>query len=172
MVAVKQCGAGNWCLLFGASRRNYIPMMHIQNWFSFMDECWGLKIEYLSFSINVNTEWRSSIQIYFLFTNTFFFPINSPFSGSRMKTQALAQLVKNQHTIQETWVGKLPWRRKSILQYSGLENSMDCIGHGIAKSRTWLSDFHIHTYMTAIGSVLNYTQIFYFLCKRLERMLA
>ena len=28
------------------------------------------------------------------------------------------------------------------LQYSGLENSMDCIVHGVAKSRTGLSDFH------------------------------
>ena len=28
------------------------------------------------------------------------------------------------------------------LQYSGLENSMDCIGHGIAKSQTQLSNFH------------------------------
>ena len=27
------------------------------------------------------------------------------------------------------------------LQYSGLENSMDCIAHGVAKSRTRLSDF-------------------------------
>ena len=26
------------------------------------------------------------------------------------------------------------------LQYSGLENCMDCIVHGVAKSRTWLSD--------------------------------
>ena len=30
------------------------------------------------------------------------------------------------------------------LQYSGLENSMDCIVHGIAKSRTRLSDFQFH----------------------------
>ena len=29
-----------------------------------------------------------------------------------------------------------------ILQYSGLENSMDCIVHGAAKCQTWLSDFH------------------------------
>ena len=29
------------------------------------------------------------------------------------------------------------------LQYSGLENSMDCIVHGVAKSWTRLSDFHI-----------------------------
>ena len=28
------------------------------------------------------------------------------------------------------------------LQYSGLENSMDCIVHGVARSRTQLSDFH------------------------------
>ena len=28
------------------------------------------------------------------------------------------------------------------LQYSGLENSMDCIVHGVAKSRTHLNDFH------------------------------
>ena len=27
-------------------------------------------------------------------------------------------------------------------QYSGLENSTDCVVHGIAKSRTQLSDFH------------------------------
>ena len=27
-------------------------------------------------------------------------------------------------------------------QYSGLENSMDCIVHGVAKSRTQLSSFH------------------------------
>ena len=29
-------------------------------------------------------------------------------------------------------------------QYSGLENSMDCISHGVTKSRTQLSDFHFH----------------------------
>ena len=28
------------------------------------------------------------------------------------------------------------------LQYSGLEDSMDCIVHGVSKSRTRLSDFH------------------------------
>ena len=30
------------------------------------------------------------------------------------------------------------------LQYSGLENSMDCTVHGIAKSRTQLTNFHFH----------------------------
>ena len=28
------------------------------------------------------------------------------------------------------------------LQYFGLENSMDCIVHGVAKGRSRLSDFH------------------------------
>ena len=31
------------------------------------------------------------------------------------------------------------------LQYSGLENSMECIVHGVAKIRTQLRDFHFHT---------------------------
>ena len=32
----------------------------------------------------------------------------------------------------------------SPLQYPGLENSMDCIVHGVTKSWTQLSDFHFH----------------------------
>ena len=31
-----------------------------------------------------------------------------------------------------------------LLQYSGLENSMDCIDHGVIKSWTWLSNFHFN----------------------------
>ena len=31
---------------------------------------------------------------------------------------------------------------KEILQYSGLENSMDCIVHGVTKSQTWMNAFH------------------------------
>ena len=43
----------------------------------------------------------------------------------------------------DPWVEKIPWRGKCYLfQYSGLENSKDCIVHGVAKSWTWLSDFH------------------------------
>ena len=33
------------------------------------------------------------------------------------------------------------------LQDSGLENSMDCIVHGVTKLDTRLSDFHFHIYM-------------------------
>ena len=34
------------------------------------------------------------------------------------------------------------------LQYSCLENSMDCIVHGVTKSRTRLSDFHTCVYIS------------------------
>ena len=42
-------------------------------------------------------------------------------------------------------LGRSPGEGKDYpLQYSGLENSMDCIVPGVAKSRTWLSDFHFY----------------------------
>ena len=45
----------------------------------------------------------------------------------------------------DPWVGKILYEGKGYLhQYSGLENSMDRIVHGAAKSWTWLSDFHFH----------------------------
>ena len=40
-------------------------------------------------------------------------------------------------------LGRSPGEGKGYpLQFSGLENSMDCVVHGVTKSRTWLSDFH------------------------------
>ena len=59
----------------------------------------------------------------------------------------MAQLVKNLPAIWVTWVGKIPWRRDRKgypLQYFYLESSMDCVGHGVTKSQTWLSDSHFH----------------------------
>ena len=42
-------------------------------------------------------------------------------------------------------LGRSPREGKGYpLQYSGLENSMDCIVHGVAKSQTQLSNFHFH----------------------------
>ena len=38
------------------------------------------------------------------------------------------------------------------LQYSGLENSMDCIVHGVAKGQTQLSDFHFHFHFSSVYS--------------------
>ena len=62
-------------------------------------------------------------------------------------TYLIAQLVKNLPAMQETpvdsYVGKIPGEGIGYpLQYSGLENSMDYIVHGVAKSQTQLSDFH------------------------------
>ena len=67
----------------------------------------------------------------------------------------VAQQVKNLPAMSENWVRSLGWEdplEKERLpipvcwpgefQYSGLENSMDCIVHGVAKSQTQLSDFH------------------------------
>ena len=42
-------------------------------------------------------------------------------------------------------LGRSPGGGKGYpLQYSGLENSMDCIVFGVSKSQTRLSDFHFH----------------------------
>ena len=42
-------------------------------------------------------------------------------------------------------LGRSPGEEKGYpLQYSGLENSMDCIDHGVANSQTQLSNFHFH----------------------------
>ena len=42
-------------------------------------------------------------------------------------------------------LGRSPGEGKSYpLQYSGQENSVDCIVHGVAKSRTRLINFHFH----------------------------
>ena len=42
-------------------------------------------------------------------------------------------------------LGRSPGEGKGyLLQYSGLENSMDCIVHGVAKSQTCLKNFHFH----------------------------
>ena len=42
-------------------------------------------------------------------------------------------------------LGRSPGEGKGYpLQYSGLENSMDCIVHGVTKSRMRLSNFHFH----------------------------
>ena len=42
-------------------------------------------------------------------------------------------------------LGRSPGEGKGYsLHYSALENSMDCIVHGVEKSQTQLSDFHFH----------------------------
>ena len=44
----------------------------------------------------------------------------------------------------------------SPLQYSGLENSMDCTVHGVVKSRTRLSDFPFESFQSTL---INYIKV-------------
>ena len=54
----------------------------------------------------------------------------------------------------ETWVQSLSWEdpleNSYPLQYSGLENSMDCIVPGVAKSQTQLSNLQLHLHLPII----------------------
>ena len=66
----------------------------------------------------------------------------------------VTQLVKNPPAMQEIWAPSLGWEdspgdvNSYSLRYSGLENSMDCIVHGVAKSWTRLSNFdEYHIYV-------------------------
>ena len=60
----------------------------------------------------------------------------------------MPQLVKNPLAMWETWVQCLGWEdspgkgKGYPLQYSSLENSMDCIVHGVTKSWAQLRDSH------------------------------
>ena len=61
------------------------------------------------------------------------------------------QMVKNQPATGDP--GSIPGLGRSAgegkgcpLQYSGLEKSTDCIDQAVTKSRTGLSDFHVHTF--------------------------
>ena len=63
----------------------------------------------------------------------------------------VAQMVQNLLATQETQVqflGQEDALKKGMATHSSmlssLENSMDCIVHGITKSQTQLSDFHFH----------------------------
>ena len=77
----------------------------------------------------------------------------------------VTHLVENPPGLWETWVRSIPGLERSpgegkgyLLQYSGLENSVDSIVHGVAKSQTLLSDFHFHFQMMN----LKYISIIYF----------
>ena len=74
-------------------------------------------------------------------------PGDPPDPGIEPRSLALqADSLKN--AMQETWVQSLGQKdplekgKATHSSDSGLENSMDCIVHGVAKSRTQLSDFH------------------------------
>ena len=63
----------------------------------------------------------------------------------------MAQLVKNHLQCGRPGLGRSPGEGKGYpLQYPGLKNSIGCIVHGVTKSWTWLSDFHLLTWLFLI----------------------
>ena len=64
----------------------------------------------------------------------------------------MAQLVKNLSAMLVTWIESLGWEDPPgegngyRLQFSGPEYSMDCIVHGVTKSRTQLNNFHFTSF--------------------------
>ena len=71
-------------------------------------------------------------------------------SASRVGASLVAQMVKNPPAMRETWVQSLGWEdplekgkatHSSILSWS----IPCCIVHGVAKSLTQLSDFHLQS---------------------------
>ena len=81
-------------------------------------------------------------------------------------TSLVAQLVESTYNAGDLdsnpGLGRSPREGNGYpLQYSGLENSMDCIDHGVAKSQTRLSNFHNHFQTTApaLGGSWLYIQI-------------
>ena len=67
----------------------------------------------------------------------------------------VAQLVRNPTSMWEIWVGSLGWEDQKgySVQYSGLENSMDYIVHGVAKSQRQQSKFHFTLMVMLVNSV-------------------
>ena len=63
-------------------------------------------------------------------------------------TYLVAQLVKNLPAMWETWVCSLGWEdlleKGKAIHSSILDWKMDYKVHGVAKSQTWLSNFHFH----------------------------
>ena len=58
-------------------------------------------------------------------------------------------------------LGRSPGEGKTYpLQYSGLENSMDCLIHAVAKSQTWLSDFHFTSLLSCSNIYISVILIF------------
>ena len=87
-------------------------------------------------------------------------------------TLLLAQLVKNLPAMRKTWLRSLVWEdpleifqriqkegKVYPLHYSVQENSRNCIAHGVAKSRTQLSDFHFHEFSFSQPQVQKFTLV-------------
>ena len=68
-------------------------------------------------------------------------------------------------------LGRSPGEGKGYpLQFSGLENSMDYIVHGVAKSQTQLSDFHFHFCVTSIYAIPLQFPVLFFCAEHCHRV--
>ena len=89
----------------------------------------------------------------------------------------MAQKLKCLPAMQETWVRSLGWEdpgegNGNLFQYSCLENPMDGVAwwatlHGVAKSRTRLSDFTF-TFTVSLQSLLLQLLLCFFIHKGLQ----
>ena len=74
------------------------------------------------------TNWKSGVHIYTLLYLEWGFPDSSAGRESTCNARDLGLILG---------LGRSPGEGKDYpLQYSGIENSMDCIVHGVAKSQT------------------------------------
>ena len=65
------------------------------------------------------------------------------YSWASLVAQLMKNLLQYGRPGFEPWVGKIPWRRERLpTPVFWLENPMGCVVHGVAESRTQLSDFH------------------------------
>ena len=72
-------------------------------------------------------------------------------------------------------LGRSPGKAKGYpLQYSGLENSMDCIVYGVAKSQTQLSDSLLHSlniHFPSVSAATKSLQLCLTLCNPIDSSL-
>ena len=97
----------------------------------------------------VNIEWTSMKLVYFACAHNVVNHLLIMVSHLSKVFHFLNSSVGKESACNEGDLGSIPGLRRSPgegkgypLQYSGLENSMDCIVHGVTKSQTRLSDFH------------------------------
>ena len=106
-------------------KRGNLGDMHLTLWFCQWYQLWRWKL-------GENWGWSSKKHVWVWLTWVWILVL--PFTRT-WRAPLVAQLVKNPPVMRETWVWSLSWedpleKGKATLQYSGLENSMECIRVG------------------------------------------
>ena len=88
---------------------------------------------------------------YISITQEFLFLANSPALGFPCGSASKESACNAGDLGSIPELGRSPGKGKGYpLQYSDLENSMDCIVHGVTKSRTWLYFFFLEIAITGV----------------------